>query len=183
MAAILRESRLGLKILKVVGLGVFLLAVSVIAPQFPYIALRAALKKKFGRDYRRSKLINAVSYLKRKKFIAYANGKYSITPIGRERLAEAEITELRIEKQKWDGKWRFVSFDVPEPQRPARLAFGRKLKQVGFYNFQRSLFVIPYPCEKEVQALSRLLKIEPHVHIFRAERFSNDRKLRKIFSL
>lgn len=178
-----REAGLSLKILRVVGLGTVLVAASIIAPRFPYAILSAALKKKFGRGYAFRKLSNSVNYLKRNHFIAYSNGRYAITPIGRKRLAETEMKELKIEKQAWDSKWRLISFDIPELQKPARTLFRRKLKQMGFYNFQRSLFVLPYPCEKEICLLTDWLKITPHVHIFVAERFRNDKKLRKAFNL
>ncbi|MCL5435661.1 MAG: hypothetical protein M1275_01105 [Patescibacteria group bacterium] len=178
-----RERGLGLKILRVVGLGILLGAVSIIAPQFPYATLQAALKKKFGKNYSSARLINSTNYLKRKKFIAYSNGNYTITPMGRKWLTRAEALELKIPRQNWDGRWRLVSFDIPEAQKTARHLFSRKLKKLGFYNFQRSLFLIPYPCEKELAILTNSFKIAPHVHIFTADHFANDKKLRKIFGV
>ena len=178
-----RDKGLGVKILKTIGIGTAFVALSIIAPQFPYRALQAALRKKFNKNYSQTQLINSINYLKRKKFIAYTNGEYKITKIGSKHLAVISELQFTIHKQPWDNKWRMVSFDIPEEQKPARQLLRRKLISMNFYHFQRSLFVIPWPCEKELQLLCAMLQITPHVHIFVAERFTNDQKLLKSFNL
>jgi len=37
-----------------------------------------------------------------------------------------------FQKPKWDGWWRLISFDVPEPDRKGRDFLREKLKELGF---------------------------------------------------
>ena len=91
---------------------------------------------------------------------------------------------MKIEKPKiWDGKWRIVIFDIPKHKKRARDALREKLKELGFYPFQKSVWVFPYPCEKEIQFLVELFDIWPYVNLIVAENISNDIKLRKHFKL
>jgi phenylacetic acid degradation operon negative regulatory protein len=178
-----KNKALTIKILKGLGIGVLFTAVSILNPQFPYVALKAYLKTRSSKKYTDKQLYDTIKYLKRKKFIAYSNGKFIITKVGHKHLEAALTQKLTIEKVKWDKKWRFVSFDIPEEQKNARFVFRRRLAELGFYNFQRSLFVIPYPCQKTISTLIKTLKIEPHVHVFTAERFPNDSRLARFYSL
>jgi hypothetical protein len=178
-----KHKEIASKILKIIGIGSLVVASSLLNPQFPYEVLKDYLKKEYKKQYTQKQLENAIRYLKQKRFIAYTNGEFSVTEIGRERLELAMSKELVITKIKWDHKWRFVTFDIPEEMKSARFTFRRRLKELGFYNFQRSLFVNPYPCEQEITTLTEILQITPHVHIFVAERFTHDTKLARHFSL
>ena len=57
---------------------------------------------------------------------------------------DIENIELKTPAQ-WDGKWRIVMFDVPEKFKRTRDALRTHLKNMGFYEFQKSVFVHPYP--------------------------------------
>ncbi|MHB1118413.1 MAG: hypothetical protein ACYCZ7_02755, partial [Minisyncoccota bacterium] len=54
---------------------------------------------------------------------------------------------------QWDHKWRVVMFDVPEPLKRIRETLRMHFKNMGFYEFQKSVFVHPYPCAKEIEYL------------------------------
>lgn len=82
------------------------------------------------------------------------NGQFAIrlTEQGKKIIKEMQYEDMKIEKpNKWDKKWRIIIFDIPEGQRRiARDALRNKLKKLGFYLIQKSVWVYPYPCEKEI---------------------------------
>ena len=70
-----------------------------------------------------------------------------LTKKGKAKLVQYNIDQLKVEKpQKWDGKWRVVIFDIPVTKDQSRELLRRKMKQLGFYKLQNSVFVHPYPC-------------------------------------
>ena len=93
------------------------------------------------------------------------------------------MDEITIKPVHWDGQWRFLTFDIPEKNKGARHVFRAKLKELGFFHFQRSVFLLPYPCEKEIDVITRSLEIEPCVHLITAKRFPGDKVLIKKFRL
>lgn len=82
---------------------------------------------------------------------------YRLTDRGHEYLMhrELESTELSPPK-KWDGKWRLVTFDVPEKRRYLRDHLRVHLTRLGFYPLQLSVWLYPHPCEDVV----RLIKVD-----------------------
>jgi DNA-binding transcriptional regulator PaaX len=179
----IKNQELGFKILKIAGKGVLFTAVSILAPMFPYLVLRAYLKKTFNKSYSDEQLRNSVSYLKRKKFIAYKNKKFWLTKLGRKYVESKSMDQIKIKKIPWDGKWRILSFDIPQTQLAERHIFRRKLKNLGFFHFQRSVFVTPYPCEEEIDQITQTLNISEHVHLFVSNRFRSDKDMKKKFNL
>jgi CRISPR-associated endonuclease Cas2 len=178
-----QQNTLIYKILKVFGYGVLFSVVSLLSPQFPYLLLRAYLKKYFSTKTSLRQTSNAIYYLKRKKFIALKNKKFILTRLGYLYLKKLSINDISIPRIPWDKNWRLVSFDVPQYLTPARHVLRKKLKDLGFFHVQKSLFACPYPCEKEISSIAKVLKISEYVFVFTSRRFSNDNKLIKHFSL
>lgn len=180
-------SEVAIKILKIAGTGLLLTAVSILSPTLPYILLRAYLNKKFGTKYSNKQVDNAARYLKRKNFIAFENKgnkfRLILTKFGQNKLRKVSISEVTIKPTPWDGQWRVLTFDVPEKDKPARHFFRKKLKQLGFFHFQRSVFILPYDCEKEIDLIVRNLMIRPYVHLLIARRFEGDKAIVKKFKL
>jgi DNA-binding transcriptional regulator PaaX len=87
-----------------------------------------------------------------------------ITDLGRKELLRYDIDELQIRKSKlWDGKWRVVIFDIPEMFRNGRIALTQKLKELGFYSLQKSVFVFPYECENEIDFMREFFDVKKFV--------------------
>lgn len=81
----------------------------------------------------------------------------------------------------WDNKWRVVIFDIPESKRTARNALREKLKNLGFYSLQKSVFVHPYDCLDEIEFLIELFQIRPYVRFFEAIKVMNESELQLHF--
>lgn len=108
----------------------------------------------------------------------------SITKKGRVEVLKYDLGQLTISKpQKWDGKWRLVIFDISNKNKKSRDIVRNKLKVMGFYKFQESVFIYPYPCEKEIQYMREVLEIPHDLKLIRADRIENERELRSIFNL
>jgi len=177
------KKELTYKILKITGMGVLVVIISILAPTFPYIALRVYLKKRFGKNYSNSEIRNAVKYIKRNQFIAYKNKKVILTKKGLEYLERKDSFNIQISPKPWDNKWRVVVFDIPQNRVSARHVLRRRLKDLGFYHFQKSIFLIPYQCNKEITGLAAYLGVGEHVYVLTTERFDNDNDLVKKFNI
>ncbi|MDP4001365.1 MAG: CRISPR-associated endonuclease Cas2 [bacterium] len=181
------KQRLSIKILKILGIGLGITAVSILAPQLPYVLLKAYIQQKLRKPYSKGQMHNSFKYLKRKKFIAFEYKKNKIkvilTKLGRQHLNKVAFEEIKIQPIKWDGRWRLLTFDIPENKRGARQTFRRKIKEIGFFHFQRSVFIFPYPCKKEIDEMANLLEIRPFVHLITCDRFPGDHNLLKKFKL
>ncbi|MBU4299094.1 hypothetical protein KJ636_03570, partial [Patescibacteria group bacterium] len=66
-----------------------------------------------------------------------------LTEKGKMKALTYHFQEMKIKKENWDGKWRIVVFDIPEKLRWGRDALRDKLKELNFYEFQKSVFVFP----------------------------------------
>lgn len=96
---------------------------------------------------------STLSNLKKRKLINH-NEKmqnFSLTPRGKKQafFSKNKIKSLifkqkKSKKEKWDGYWRIVVFDVPEKLKRTREALRDLLKDIGFYKLQGSVWVYPY---------------------------------------
>ena len=139
------------------------------------------------RSIDREQLFHALHILKMRKLIKIVQKADSeralITPEGKARAQKFILEGLEIKKPKrWDGKWRLVIYDIPEPRKKIRDGFRQHLKRLGFSEFQKSVFAIPYPCEEEVATLVNLMNLKDNARYLET-RLSNDRNLRNEFSI
>lgn len=108
----------------------------------------------------------------------------TLTPAGRRQAAFFQLRTMSIKKPKrWDGKWRIVLFDIPEKQKYLRDIFRRHLQKIGFKELQKSVFVFPYDCEKEMMSLIKLYDAEEYFRFILATDISNASQLKKSFSV
>ena len=132
--------------------------------------------------------VKSLKILKRDKLVDFREegnlSKIKITEKGREKLLRYDLDNLEIKKpKKWDGIWRVVTFDIPEDTRSARDALRAKLKELGFYQLHKSVFVFPYPCLDEIQFIEEIFKIGPYINFIEARTIEGDDYLRSKFDL
>jgi DNA-binding transcriptional regulator PaaX len=130
----------------------------------------------------------AIKNLKRSEFIKEKqdyNGSVliSLSEKGRLRALSIIFRRFDIRKEKWDGKWRMISFDIPVYCTKGRKALVYRLKSGSFYELQDSLFVYPYDCEKEIRALAILFKIEKYIRFGLLESVDGQEILMRHFKL
>ena len=56
---------------------------------------------------------------------------------GKTQILKYSLIDMRPSKNKWDGKWRLVFFDVAEFDRKKRDQFRKYLKQLEMEQFQK----------------------------------------------
>lgn len=107
-----------------------------------------------------------------------------LTDKGKEKALTYNLDEMEIKKPKqWDGKWRIVLFDIPERARKIRDAFRQHLKQLNFYEFQKSVFVHPYDCQDEIEYLTEFYDAKRFIRFIIADSLDNELHLKSHFKL
>ena len=102
---------------------------------------------------------------------------------GQQETLRFDLDKMRIEKKHWDGKWRIVIFDIPEKIKTVRDAIRYHLKRLGFVELQKSIFTIPFECEKEIEFIVEFYKVRKHVRFIVAESIDNELDLKNKFGL
>ena len=142
-----------------------------------------------SKKYSQKQIQSAVDSIRRQKLIEYVcdkDGKtvVKITKKGETKLRAFDIELMKINKpKKWDGKWRLVMFDIPMRFTKGREALRYHLKVLDFFQFQKSAWVYPYPCEDEVIFITDFFGIGRYVEILTIESVSRDEKLKQHFNL
>ncbi|MCD6149246.1 CRISPR-associated endonuclease Cas2 [bacterium] len=138
----------------------------------------------------KQKLYRNVKKLEEQKMIYYRNkGEWwniELTKKGKKQAQKIGFNKLEISKpKKWDKKWRVVIFDIPENKKIVREALRKKIQKLGFQELQKSVFIYPYPCNKEIEMVINFFKAEKFAKQFIATDFnkSTEKKLRKKFKL
>lgn len=109
----------------------------------------------------------------------------TITEQGRNRLTQSEFRRLSIPiPDVWDGKWRLVLFDIAESRKASRVAFSRKLRILGFYRLQRSVWVCPYACDNEIEIVRQVYRIPDHdIVMVEVELIRHEKELKEYFKI
>lgn len=103
---------------------------------------------------------------------------------GKKRAITYDIDNIKIKNpKKWDGKWRFILFDVPERKKIVRNALRHHLKSIGFFEFQKSVFVHPYDCKDEIDYIIEVHEVREFVRFVVAESVDNELHLKDVFGL
>lgn len=110
--------------------------------------------------------------------------KLVLTEAGKKRALVYDLDKLKINKpSKWDNLWRLVIFDIPESKKQARMAISSKLKEIGFYPMQKSVFIHPYECKDEIDFIVELFELTPYVRFLRVKDIDTGLDLRNKFHL
>lgn len=155
------------------------ISIAAVAPN-AFHALNLFLPKKNRyRSWSRGEKIRKVEetfyYLKRSGLVRFKkSGKdwlLSLTELGKKRLPQLDLASLAVPKPKrWDGKWWLIAADIPtkDYRRGADL-LRRKLKDIGLYSLQRTLWLYPFDPRKQVEFVSQTFGIARFVTVMKVE--------------
>jgi DNA-binding transcriptional regulator PaaX len=109
----------------------------------------------------------------------------SLTEKGKRKANWLQIDALKIkEPKKWDGKWRLIMFDISQIKKTYREVFRGKLKELGFYPFQKSVWIHPFDCRDEIELLKEFFGFsDKELSLIIAESIGPDKGFKKIFKL
>ena len=148
--------------------------------------------KAIGKGYaeiERQALKNAIVDLYKSKMLEQKeNNDGSLTIVltenGKRKALTYQIDEMKIKKaQKWDKKWRIVLFDIPEKKKKIREAVRHHLKNLNFFEYQKSVFVQPYDCKNEIEYIIEFYNIRKYVRFIIADSLDNELHLINHFKL
>lgn len=138
--------------------------------------------------YNLSRLKQILKRLQKQKIIKMESidggTKITLTKKGKTKVLFYQLEKMKIEKPpKWDGKWRVIIYDVPGKKRHFQASFRRMLKRLKFLKLQNSVYLTPYPCEKEIEFLRQYFQIPEHIIYMVVEKIENDLAYKKYFGL
>ena len=102
---------------------------------------------------------------------------------GKQVALSYNLESMTIPKNKWDKKWRVVMFDIPEKLKKIRETLRYQLKRLGFLELQKSVFVLPYECEHELEYITEFYNIRKYVRVILADKIDNELDFKNKFSL
>ncbi len=173
-----------LLVLAVAGTVATVASIAVVAPNAVQL-LKYFLPKNYRDKNRISKSVsrlkaNGLLIEKKRSGVAY----FHLSPKGDRRASQYHLETMKIQKQKkWDGFWRIILFDIPEKQKQARRALNFSLKKLGCIQYQKSVFLTPFPCEKEIRFATKCFTVQKHVQIITASAIDDAKKYQKIFQV
>lgn len=148
--------------------------------------------KKFSKQWKsidRAYLHRVVREFKYERLLDFVENDDGSTRIvlsekGKKKVLDFRIDDIKIKKPiKWDKRWRLVIFDVPEKKKSARNILREKLKEIGFSEIQKSVFVHPYSCLDEIDFIMEYYKIRSFVRYAEVIHISNESELKLRFGL
>jgi len=110
--------------------------------------------------------------------------KYKFTKTGIRWFEKSKFKYFKLKTVKWDKKWRIIIFDIPQEIHNKRNWLRKKLKTLGFYMIQKSVFLFPYPCEEELKDICSHLGVADYIDILVADSIGfKEQEIKKFFQL
>ena len=162
------------------------------SPRFARKALPMIFKQiryKIKNRQREKAFHRSFYYLLRRQYINVEyQGKQmhiTLTKEGKKLAGKYQIDDLKIKKpKKWDGRWRILIFDIPSIHKVKREALRGKLKELGLFQLQKSVWICPYNFQNEVGILRNFFALSrDEMQIIIADAIESDREARQFFRL
>ncbi len=175
-------------VLRLAVAGCFIIAATT-SPFFMSALIRAYFSKKSRENAWRA--AERLRELSKKKIVSVKelpNGeiRVNLTHKGEVLVRQYKLEELQIvQPKKWDKNWRVIIYDIPHSHKNARDAFRMKIKDLGLYQLQKSVWVSPYDCFAEIEFLCGVfdLDLNKHVLYFKTPEIPSESKIIRHFCL
>jgi CRISPR-associated endonuclease Cas2 len=165
------------------------ITVAATSPYFGIHAWRAFQKLQKQKKYEKQNFSDIFTRLRRKGFIEVKQQGYNLhialTPEGRRRAGYLQINALKINRPKiWDEKWRLVMFDIAQPKRKHRNALRRKLEELGFALYQKSVWLHAFDCKDEIAILKNFFGLkDSEISLIVAQKIDREQYFKKRFKI
>ena len=164
-----------------------------IAATSPYfgINLMRGVKRwlKYRKTYAKKRITDTFKRLERQGCIKIERRGYQIyirlTEKGKKMAGWLQVDALKIKRPKrWDKKWRIVIFDISQLKKFYREAFRGKLKELGFFPLQKSVWIFPFDCRDEIELLREFFGLsQKEMRLIVAQDIGPDDWLKKKFKI
>jgi phenylacetic acid degradation operon negative regulatory protein len=91
---------------------------------------------------------------------------YSLTAQCIELLEEGAERIFQPRSEPWDGRWRLLTYSIPESKRSLRRRLRRRLVWLGFGALHQGTWISPRDLRAEVEQVVAALNIRPYVELF-----------------
>lgn len=95
---------------------------------------------------------------------------FELTRQGKEKI-RTKFPLLSLQKKAWDKKWRMAIYDIEEINRRVRNSFRNKLKELGFAQFQESVWITPHNFLKDIYEFLEINELLSKVVLIETENF------------
>lgn len=180
------------KILTLLGVGT-ILSLSLISPTAlifakPFLDEKRRQDRETWKQFNSRYLRSAIARLRKEKLITIEEREgeeiVTLARYGKQRILKYSLNTLTIEKPRsWDGRWRLIVYDVPKQKKHLRDLFRETLKNLGFYQLQKSVWLYPYPCEPQITFLREYYGVGNEVVYVVATTLEDDSPYRTYFGL
>lgn len=113
--------------------------------------------------------------------------EYSIVKLterGNLRILKYKLEEMIVQKpKKWDGRWRMVLYDIKKFKKKEQEAIRRILNQLKFLQLQKSVYLTPYPCEKEITFIREYFGVGTEVLYVVVHKIENEKVYKSYFGI
>lgn len=107
-----------------------------------------------------------------------------LTEKGKIRVLSYKLEEIMIKRPpKWDGKWRIIIYDIQKEKRLLSEIFRRFLRKMEFLKLQKSVYLTPYPCDKQIEFLRQYYGLGEEVLYLVVEKLENEQAYKEYFIL
>ncbi len=107
-----------------------------------------------------------------------------ITEKGKKNIFKYALNDLEIPKlSKWDGKWRLVVYDISTRKRLLTEQIRKNLLRLGFIMIQESVYIFPYPCEREIELLRTYYALNKEIKLITACKIEDEESYKTYFGL
>src|SRR3989338_1428708 len=86
-------------------------------------------------------------------------------------------------KEKWDGKWRMVIWDIPETSSNQRNQIRYVLKKLGFHRVQQSVYIRPHPLNSDAVLYLQESGLIDYIRFIRVDKMDEEKTLLKKFDI
>ncbi|MBI2443463.1 MAG: hypothetical protein HYV40_06205 [Candidatus Levybacteria bacterium] len=174
-------------ILKLLGIGT-LLAAALVMPGPVAILLKEYERQKIEQDrkewdkYNIWRLRQVIKRLEQQKVVELVNGMVKITEKGRRKLLRYDLNTIAL-KEKTDGKWRLIVYDVSNLKREQRNLFRAMLRKLNLLQLQKSVYLTPFICDDEIEYLRQIFDLGREVLVIKASHLENEEVYKRYFGL
>lgn len=120
-------------------------------------------------ELKKSSLAQALRRLRENGLVELIADKELMVRLTDEGRDRAIWTKFQQDGEKWDKRWRLVIWDVPEKRRLARDLLRYKLKQLGFKQWQKSVWASKINCTDILRDFIKKVGIEDWVMVIESD--------------
>jgi|SRR3989344_7490059 len=137
---------------------------------------------------KREKFLRSINALERRGFVEIRKHgdeiRITLSRDGKRIALAGNIEKISLPTVKhWDRKWRIILFDIPERLGNARRALSKRLRDMGAWQFQKSVFIYPFPCRDEIDFVTSFFEVREYVNYIEATLIDDAENLQKHFKL